>query len=178
MKQQKRGGIELSMTTIIVIVLGVVLLTLGLVWVRGIFKDVTDISDDAFSRARDIISGLEDVDSLLTLIPEEVEVGQAKDEVVKVVIANFEENPIRVTAKILIEGDKLKCGFLEGDQFAKSSGPYTLESGDQKALALIVKDNNGNLRTTSCKIKIDGVESADNEQSLIIRVVKEQSLLG
>src|SRR3989338_7889465 len=33
----KKGAIELSMTTIIVIVIGVVLLSLGLVWVRGTF---------------------------------------------------------------------------------------------------------------------------------------------
>ena len=35
----KKGAIELSMTTIIVIVIGITLLTLGLTWVRGLMDD-------------------------------------------------------------------------------------------------------------------------------------------
>ena len=47
----KKGAIELSMTTIIVIVIGVVLLSLGLVWVRGTFSQVTSLTQQAFIQA-------------------------------------------------------------------------------------------------------------------------------
>ena len=56
--KSKRGAIELSMTTIIVIVLGVVLLSLGLMFVRGIFKQITDESDQIFAMSEEQISEL------------------------------------------------------------------------------------------------------------------------
>ena len=176
MHNSKRGAIELSMTTIIVIVIGVILLTLGLVWVRGVFSDVTDISDDAFTRARDIISGIENVNSLLTLIPEEIDLAQGKDEVVKVVIANFEEDPISVKVTTNTGDDNdLKCGFFVGGREIKTSvGTYTLESGDQKALSLIIKDNKGPLRPTSCAVRVNN--DPNSEQTLAIHVIKEQGL--
>ena len=176
MHNNKRGAIELSMTTIIVIVIGVILLTLGLVWVRGVFKDVTDISDEAFTHARDIISGIEDVDSLLTLIPEEIDLVQAKDEVVKVVIANFEEDPISVEVTANAgNDDDLRCGFFVGGKEIKTSvGPYTLESGDQKALSLIIKDNKGTLGPTSCAVRVN--DDPISEQTLTIHVIKKQGL--
>ena len=49
--QTKKGAIELSMTTIIVIVIGVTLLILGLVFVRGIFEKARGLSEEAFSSA-------------------------------------------------------------------------------------------------------------------------------
>ena len=37
---KKRGAIELSMTTIIIVVIGVTMLTLGLRWIGGLFSDI------------------------------------------------------------------------------------------------------------------------------------------
>lgn len=50
--QSKKGAIELSMTTIIVIVLGVTLLILGLVFVRDIFGKTTQLGTQAFDQAQ------------------------------------------------------------------------------------------------------------------------------
>ncbi len=47
----KKGAIELSMTTIIVIVIGVTLLTLGLTWVKNIFDKGGSLGDEAFLEA-------------------------------------------------------------------------------------------------------------------------------
>jgi len=47
----KKGAIELSMNTIIIIVMGVVLLSLGLMFVRGIFSQVEGLSKSAFETA-------------------------------------------------------------------------------------------------------------------------------
>ncbi|MDO8556307.1 MAG: hypothetical protein Q7R96_03990 [Nanoarchaeota archaeon] len=38
--QEKRGALDLSMNTIVVIVIGITLLTLGLKWIYGIFGDI------------------------------------------------------------------------------------------------------------------------------------------
>lgn len=53
----KKGAIELSMTTIIVIVLGVTLLILGLGFVRTLFGKVTTLSQGAFDIAEQEIQG-------------------------------------------------------------------------------------------------------------------------
>src|SRR3989344_2269144 len=47
----KKGAIELSMTTIIVIVLGVTLLILGFAFIKGIFGKLEGISSTTFDKA-------------------------------------------------------------------------------------------------------------------------------
>ena len=47
----KKGAIEMSMTTIIVIVLGVTLLILGLVFIRNIFSKTSGLAEEAFGSA-------------------------------------------------------------------------------------------------------------------------------
>ena len=47
----KKGALELSMNTIIIIVIGVVLLSLGLIFVRGLFGQVESLSKSAFETA-------------------------------------------------------------------------------------------------------------------------------
>lgn len=54
-KTNKKGAIELSMTTIIVIVIGVTLLILGLTWVRGLFEKVGGLTDQSFIAAEKLI---------------------------------------------------------------------------------------------------------------------------
>jgi len=47
----KKGALELSVSTIIIIVIGVTLLVLGLVFVQGTFRKVTELSEGAFRAA-------------------------------------------------------------------------------------------------------------------------------
>ncbi|MFA5176490.1 MAG: hypothetical protein WC413_04515 [Candidatus Nanoarchaeia archaeon] len=49
--KSKKGAIELSMTTIIVIILGVTLLSLGLMFIRGMFDKINDITKQTFESA-------------------------------------------------------------------------------------------------------------------------------
>ena len=55
MKMKKKVAIELSMTTIIVIVIGVTLLILGLTWVRGLFEKVSSLTEESFRAAEKLI---------------------------------------------------------------------------------------------------------------------------
>ena len=52
MVRGKKGAIEMSMTTIIVIIVGVVLLSLALFFVRSLFSQINEIKDDVFTRAQ------------------------------------------------------------------------------------------------------------------------------
>jgi hypothetical protein len=53
--KSKRGAIELSMTTIIVIVLGVMLLGLGIGWITGLFSQIEDLTQQSFAKAQQTI---------------------------------------------------------------------------------------------------------------------------
>ena len=172
----KKGAIELSMTTIIVIVMGVTLLILGLIFVRGIFGGLSDISKSTLGKAKSILGeGLEDVNKFLTLSPETISVEQGKDDAIKVIIFNQEEDEVKVSATTSpIKGDsKLQCLFLDSSEATSNS--YTLSSGEKKSLALLVKDNKGALRTTGCNVVVNGGPSGiDNQASLLVRIAKKE----
>jgi hypothetical protein len=51
MLKQKKGALELSVNTIVIIVIAVTLLTLGLVFVKTIFGNLTDITKQTFEQA-------------------------------------------------------------------------------------------------------------------------------
>src|SRR3989338_5258429 len=85
----KRAAIELSMTTIVVIILGITLLSLGLLWVRGTFKDITRLSDDAFRQADGAISDIfEEVDKAVYVSPPSIdlELESGKTVEIKVIV--------------------------------------------------------------------------------------------
>lgn len=56
--KQKKGAIELSITTIIIIVIGITLLILGLGLVSNIFKQTGDISTKVFGQANTMVDKL------------------------------------------------------------------------------------------------------------------------
>ena len=85
-KQQKTGAIELSITTIIVVVLGVTLLSLGLVFVRGIFTKLTTTSDEVFGKANTLIGSL-DIEGRFSA-PSEVDVPQSGTTTFDIIIGN------------------------------------------------------------------------------------------
>lgn len=50
-RDDKKGALELSVNTIVIVVIGVTLLTLGLVFVKNMFNQLTQTSDDVFGTA-------------------------------------------------------------------------------------------------------------------------------
>src|SRR3989338_4705715 len=180
--KQKKGAIELSITTIIVIVLGITLLILGLGFIRGIFGNVEDISKSTFEKAKTMIDTLETVDSTITLSPSQITIEQSKDDVSKIILANLGEEPISLSVRIIPAqtDNKIDC-FLynEAGQMTRQAGPYLISSGTQERLSLIVKDKNGGITTSACKVLVEGLPPGqDNEDTLIIRVIKKQGLFS
>ena len=82
----KKGAIELSMTTIIVIVIGVTLLSLGLVWVRSTFSNIQGLTDDAFQNAKEEIT-LTNRDPKLT-VPAEININRGETKAFRMYLIN------------------------------------------------------------------------------------------
>ena len=181
----KKGALELSINTIIIIVIGVTLLTLGLLFVRGIFGKMDKISENTFNNANDLLGGLENVKSLLTVSPTQIEIEQGKDDVAKVIIANFNTDGTDLNVGIKVtprSSDKnLKC-YVIGETNAEPSqelGSFKISSGNQKNIALIVQDLNGAIRNTACTVSITGApEGEDNSETVVINVKAKEKAFG
>ena len=53
----KKGAIEFSMTTIMVVIVGVVVLSLGIAWVMGSFEKIEGLTDTAIESAETALAG-------------------------------------------------------------------------------------------------------------------------
>lgn len=89
MQMTKKGAIELSMTTIIVIVIGVTLLILGLTWVRGLFEKVTGLTEESFRTAEKLIQEQMGSDEKFYISGLTFEVAGGKSLVVYTGVQNF-----------------------------------------------------------------------------------------
>jgi hypothetical protein len=78
-KESKKGAIELSMTTIIIVVIGITLLTLGLRWIYGVFGGLTEQTQELERLTQDqiitILDGSGEVINVATSVIDNIERG-------------------------------------------------------------------------------------------------------
>lgn len=172
----KKAAIELSMTTIIVIIIGITILSLGLLWVRGTFKDITRLSGDAFKQADGAISDIfEEVDRAVYVSPPTIDLEQQTAKTAQFRITNFEQESIKVKAKTESSDQKIKCIFA--DTFKSESKEYALASGKTVEIKVIVEDLGSALGIKGCNFEVPTIPNA-NADSLVVTIVKKQSIFG
>ncbi len=179
MKYNKRGAMELSISTIIIIVIGVTLLSLGLILVRGIMSKTEELTSGAFANAEGEIGKLSGVDSLLTIAPNNIEInkGGAKD--VDVIIANFEEQIITASVKAESSDPKVKCVFKDKVPEGSTSDTYTIESGEQVKITLVVDDKGSVVGLKHCVLEVMGSGiSGDKKGTLLINIKQKKGVFG
>jgi len=88
MKISKRGAIEFSMTTIIIIIIGVAILALALPWVARTLNQASDLTDSAFSAAKEQLSGQVNPSNPLVIYPSDNYLKIGDQEVVTVAYYN------------------------------------------------------------------------------------------
>ena len=157
----KKGAVELSMTTIIIIVIGITILSLGLVWIRGVFSDVNTISSGAFDQANSEIDDLfAGTDQAVGVSPSQLSLDPGGTDQASLAINNLESSDIQVSASVnaLVMGgepaDKLVCAFSE--TLTSELGSRTLPSGSGIGnLYLYVEDKGSALGNYACSVTID-----------------------
>lgn len=168
--RNKKGAFQLSMSTIVIIVIAVVLLSLGLVFLRTVFSNIDSLTLDAFETADAEIGKLSTVDAPLTLTPGTMQIEQGSAKEARLIIANFEEETIDFKATIeSTKPDTLICVFA--DTKSATSKLYELNSGDQASIKILVDEKGGPLGTEVCNIAVTGM-GGDNIDSLIVKIVK------
>ncbi len=87
--KNKKGAIELSMSTIIVIIMGVTLLTIGIMWIKGLSTQLTSTTDQAFGVSNDEISKLGLRDQKVYVPNLEKKIGIGENDKSTVYVQNF-----------------------------------------------------------------------------------------
>jgi hypothetical protein len=174
----KKGAVELSMTTIIIIVIGITILSLGLLWIRSVFSDVGELTKGAFEQGEaqinDIFGG---TDQPVALSPSETSISQGKTSTANLAINNLDTGPHTVSATVEAKAlgggsaDQLVCAF--SDTLTSESNDYTLQSGSGVAgLKVFVEDQGSNLGTYACVLTIRGLAEGDQPTTLLVNIEK------
>ena len=177
LKMNKKGAMELSINTIIVIVIGVTLLSLGLVLVNRIFGQTGELTQTAFDRARaelEKISG--NTNELLTLVPSRTSIEQGEDTGVIVLLTNLGDisiSGLQITLSVPPDSiNSISCQFTDG---TKTKSVDTLASGEEKGSDVLIKSlNTATLGTKICIAKVTGpIEGlGTTEKSFFIKIEK------
>jgi hypothetical protein len=179
MKNSKKGALELSVNTIVIIVIGVTLLILGLVFVRNIFSKIDTLSADSFAKAEGELGKLSGVDKLLTLSPQRIDVEKGGAKQIDVIIANLKEAQISVSAKATSSKNTLKCVFNDNIPFDDSSENYNINSGEQVTLRLIVDDLGSSIGVEGCVIKLQGQGlEGQTQDTLTVNIKAKEGTAG
>jgi hypothetical protein len=165
---RKKGAIELSMTTIIVIILGVVLLSLGLVFVKGIFSKITSISDQAFLVADQEIREKMGSDETFYVGGTNIELDAGKSITINTGIRNIAEKA-GTSTKFTITGD---CDCDEVEIIA-SETKKTIEEGERGGIPIVVVVNKIAQPGQICTCSIKAMKgSQEYEDEIIVVKVK------
>lgn len=178
-KNSKKGAIELGMNTIIIVVIGITLLSLALVWIRGMMgeKGIGGLTQSAFGQAQTAVSDIyKGTSEDLTVSPETLSINPGKSGRAKMIFSNLEDTDFSSVKfqTAVAEGEgasKIKVQCLFANTLKSTAGPYDVPSGKAKELDILVQvDKASSLGTSVCTITAPG--TVDAEKSIIITVEK------
>jgi len=170
---EKRGALELSVNTIVIVVLGVTILIIGLAFLDTIREKLGSISEESFEKIEGKFDDL-NAQQLITLTPSKFTLEVGKSKVVTLVIANLDPDEYGGVFATIQNLDKdITCNFA-ATKSAKSMG-YDIPSGQQVSLAVLVETTKSTgLGSKVCNVQVagSGIAQADTEDSLVVTVVK------
>ncbi len=133
--KNKKGALEMSVNTIVVIVIAVTLLTLGLFFIRGLFTKITDLSGKVFDEGNQEIEKLSRIHNEKLTYNTKVEITQGKklDYVIYVLNdGSAGSGPMKFTIKLTPNGN------FENYVKAKliSNPSFTLQEGEEAKIVI------------------------------------------
>jgi len=170
---QKKGAIELSMTTVVVIVLAMTMLILGIVLVQQIFKGATYNVDTINEKVRGEINKLftEEAQRIVVYLPSEgAKVRQGQTYGVAFAVKNVEQEQKTFSYSVSVaekgncpaNSDPLKW-ILTG-----KTGSFTLQSGDNRATIIKFQPALGTpLCTARFKVTVANYQDADFDVQIL-----------
>ena len=170
----KRGAIQLSMSTIIVVILGVILLILGLAFVRGIFAKTDILTDNAFDEAEKSLKNMGKITQTLTVSPSTMALDQGTSKGGAVVVKNMDTITHQYQIKVTIP-DKTKTNSnidcLIGETESYQTDIFSLESGKERDFTLVIGDKaESPLDTFTCVVHIFEDNAEIDSEAVLINI--------
>jgi hypothetical protein len=161
--KSKKGALELSMNTIIIIVIGITLLILGLTFVTGTFAKLKKMVDDWLVPPPTVNPS--SLTKSLTLSPESTSMKKGEDKTVHIYLKNMgdaEAKNVKTTVKSRSPND-VDCELYDTDA-------YNIKSGDTVDLKVLVQSQKtGATGNKFCDITVTGL--GDNvKDALLVQV--------
>ncbi len=176
-RNSHKGAIELSMTTVIVIILGVTLLSLGLLFVRNIFGKVDILTSQAFEEANAGIAKLRgNIEHELSVTSSEVTLKQGDTKVLGVLMANLGDREAKFQLKTSLppqsaRSAKFTCELADTEATASKS--VSLSSAQDKDFKVIINDKAKTpLGTYGCVLSLYKDGAVGSEETIIIHIEK------
>ncbi len=138
----KKGAIEFSITTVIVIIIGIAVLALALGFSQGLFSQVEDITQDAFANARSQLAAKLTNANNVVVSPQGLTLSANEQTTVSVGCLNTASDSKPATLVGVADGNKFTATASEGP-----SG--NVEPGSKTYWGLVIKANSDDVSTTT-----------------------------
>lgn len=135
----RKGAMELSMNTIVVVVIGITLLVLGLVFVRGIFTRLGGLGGSAFQKAEQELQQIQSGETKINF-PQNVEVKKGGSAVEEIRVCNT-DGTLEASSDLKIEPNE---AFPVG--LTITAAGKTISKGKSQTIQL------GTIDYQSCKV--------------------------
>ena len=170
--KSKRGAVELSITTIIVVVIGITLLVLGLAWVQGIFSQLDKLTGEQFTSAQKKIQESMGADARFYVSGNAFNVKSGEKVEVYVGVQNF---GTQGTNDFLIEvqpGKNAEGKFV----ITTSEERVQVKVGDRAGIPVIIRANKGLNTGTDYSFIIKAIRDGNKEipydsQAILVTVI-------
>lgn len=169
----KRGAIELSMTTIIIIVIGITILVLGLAWVRNMLGGASDLTQKALEGGQQQISEIMGSSTdPLTLYTTKTELERSDWTQIAVIVFNdqgVQQDLTLTTAVSTSKENSLDCYIADSGGLTDS---FTLDSGATEDEVIVIEDGGSPLGLYVCNVELtDATGNKVADASITVEIV-------
>ncbi len=128
----KKGAMELSMNTIVVVVIGITLLVLGLVFVRGIFTRLGGLGGSAFQKAEQELQQIQSGETKINF-PQNVEVDKGGSAVEEIRVCNT-DGTLEANSNLKLELTNFPVGLTitAAGKIIQGTASQTISLGEVK----------------------------------------------
>jgi len=174
----KKGAIELSMTTIIIIILGVILLVMGIGWITSMLSGAEDITDSAIKGGQEQVQNiLGSSKEPLTLYSTNIDLEQGSYAYIGAIILNDQGDTGEYkleTAMTSSDDNDLDCYIAEVKSLSED---FSLTSGRDSSRTIVVEDaGNTALGLYGCTVKLTRDGEEISKESILVNVVESGGL--
>ena len=157
---KKKGAIELSMTTIIVVVIGITMLTLGLAWIKDTFSNIDELGQGAFDAADALLQDTMTSDALFHISG--MDFDASPGELSSAIGVGVRNNIGDGGTKAILSVTTVGGDICSADWILVPTDAVTAPEGEIKAIPIKIKISKGTAVETLCFFEITAKNENNN----------------